>query len=303
MYEQYRADPAAVGDAWQEFFSDYRSTAVDHSSQQIQAAVNGTTATSVVPPITTTTTPTTATTAPVAAAVPIDDLSEPIRGAGAAIAANMVRSLTVPTATSFRNVPAKLLEVNRKVINGYRTRAGQSKISFTHIIGYAIARAIADAVPQMNSTFVEDADGKPRIIHNASVQMGLAVDVAKSDGSRTLVVPVLRDADKLTFDEFLASYEDLVRKVKNNKLTIADFQGATITLTNPGTIGTVQSVPGLVSVTVAPWKSATVSLLFLTLRMRSSYETRNSSKESLSASRSTGTVSYTHLTLPTILRV
>jgi 2-oxoglutarate decarboxylase len=157
----------------------------------------------------------------------------------------MERSLAVPTATSFRNVPAKLLEVNRKVINGYRTRAGQSKISFTHIIGYAIARAIGDAVPQMNNTFVADADGKPRIIRNSGVNIGLAVDVAKSDGSRTLVVPVLRDANNLAFDEFLNAYEDIIRKVKNNKLTVADFQGATVTLTNPGTIGTVQSVPRL----------------------------------------------------------
>ncbi|MCU1366107.1 MAG: sucA, partial [Ilumatobacteraceae bacterium] len=163
----------------------------------------------------------------------------------AAIAANMQRSLAVPTATSFRNVPAKLLEVNRKIINGYRTRAGQSKVSFTHIIGYAVARAIGDAVPQMNNTFVEGADGKPRIIRNSNVNMGLAVDVAKSDGSRTLVVPVLRDANVLPFDQYLASYDDLVRKVKNNKLTVADFQGATVSLTNPGTIGTVQSVPRL----------------------------------------------------------
>ena len=157
----------------------------------------------------------------------------------------MERSLTVPTATSFRNVPAKLLEVNRKVINGYRTRVGQSKISFTHLIGYAIARAIGDTVPQMNNTYAVDADGKPRIIRNGAVQMGLAVDVAKSDGGRTLVVPVLRDANTLNFEQFLAAYEEIIRKVKSNKLTVADFQGATITLTNPGTIGTVQSVPRL----------------------------------------------------------
>ncbi|HRE03837.1 MAG TPA: 2-oxo acid dehydrogenase subunit E2, partial [Ilumatobacteraceae bacterium] len=88
----------------------------------------------------------------------------------------MERSLAVPTATSFRNIPAKLLEVNRKMINGYRTRAGLSKTSFTHIIGYAIARAIADAVPQMNNSYVEGPDGKPRIIRNQSVDIGLAVD-------------------------------------------------------------------------------------------------------------------------------
>jgi 2-oxoglutarate dehydrogenase E1 component len=157
----------------------------------------------------------------------------------------MEYSLTVPTATSFRNVPAKLLEVNRKVINGYRERAGQGKVSFTHLIGYAIVRAIADAVPNMRNGFVAGPDGKPRLITNAHVNMGLAVDVDKGDGTRTLLVPVLRDADTLDFGGFLAAYEEIIRKVRNNKLGVDDFQGANITLTNPGTIGTVQSVPRL----------------------------------------------------------
>ena len=174
----------------------------------------------------------------------VDEPGKPIRGAGAAIAANMERSLTVPTATSFRNVPAKLLEINRKVINGFRARTGQTKISFTHLIGYAIVRAIADEVPAMKNTYVEGADGKPRLVQNEHVNMGLAVDVEKA-GGRTLVVPVLRDADTLDFNGFLAAYEEIIRKVKTNKLTVDDFQGANISLTNPGTIGTVQSVPRL----------------------------------------------------------
>ena len=131
--------------------------------------------------------------------MPLAELGEPIRGAGAAIVANMERSLTVPTATSFRNVPARLLEVNRKVINGYQARSGHGKVSFTHLIGYAVVRAIADAVPALNNAYVEGADGKPRIVRNEHVSMGLAVDVAKADGSRTLVVPVLRNADTMTF--------------------------------------------------------------------------------------------------------
>jgi multifunctional 2-oxoglutarate metabolism enzyme len=157
----------------------------------------------------------------------------------------MQRSLEVPTATSFRNVPAKLLEVNRKVINGFRERSGQGKVSFTHLIGYAIVRAIADAVPTMNNGFVEGSDGKPRIVRNEHVNMGLAVDVDKGDGSRTLVVPVLRDADTLDFAGFLARTRRSSARSSNNKLTLDDFQGANITLTNPGTIGTVQSVPRL----------------------------------------------------------
>ncbi|MCX6530079.1 MAG: multifunctional oxoglutarate decarboxylase/oxoglutarate dehydrogenase thiamine pyrophosphate-binding subunit/dihydrolipoyllysine-residue succinyltransferase subunit, partial [Actinobacteria bacterium] len=125
------------------------------------------------------------------------------------------------------------------------SRGGMGKVSFTHIIGYAIVRAIADAVPAMNNSYATDDAGAPHIIRNPEVNMGLAVDVAKSDGSRTLVVPVLRNTGGLSFAGFLNSYEELVRKVKTNKLAVTDFQGATITLTNPGTIGTVQSVPRL----------------------------------------------------------
>ncbi len=97
----------------------------------------------------------------------------------------------------------------------------------------------------MKNGYVEGSDGKPRLVRNEHVNMGLAVDVAKSDGSRTLVVPVLKGADTLDFAGYLAAYDELVRKVKNNKLTIDDFQGANVSLTNPGTIGTVQSVPRL----------------------------------------------------------
>ena len=161
------------------------------------------------------------------------------------IVKNMEASLDVPTATSFRNVPAKLLEVNRKVINGYRSRSGLGKVSFTHIIGYAIVQAIAEAVPNMKNGYVEGSDGKPRIIRNEHVNMGLAVDVDKGDGTRTLVVPVIKQADTVGFAGYLAAYEELIRKVKQNKLTVDDFAGANITLTNPGTIGTVQSVPRL----------------------------------------------------------
>jgi len=239
MFEQFRRDPASVGESWQEFFSDYKTQAevastapaVTPAPAAVAESTNG--AAPAVP------------SAPAPQPAPTAPEGEPIRGAGVAIVANMERSLSVPTATSFRNVPAKLLEVNRQVINGYRSRHGLSKVSFTHLIGYAIVRAIADAVPVMNSSYVEGADGKPRVVRHEHVNIGLAVDVAKSDGSRTLVVPVLRDADTLNFAEFLVAYDELVRKVKQNKLQVSDFQGATISLTNPGTIGTVQSVPRL----------------------------------------------------------
>jgi 2-oxoglutarate decarboxylase len=252
MYEQFVRDPSSVSESWQEFFIDYHShtpsvAAAAAESAEVRAVVDEyrqaepeatiDVAPAAPPPV--------AEVVEVVQAVPEEEPGKPIRGAGAAIAANMDRSLSVPTATSFRNIPAKLLEVNRKVINGFRARTGQTKVSFTHLIGFAIVRAIADEVPAMKNTYIEGSDGKPRLIINENVNMGLAVDVAKPNGGRTLVVPVLRDADTLDFGDFLAAYAEIIRKVKNNKLTVEDFQGANISLTNPGTIGTVQSVPRL----------------------------------------------------------
>jgi len=228
MYAQFITDPDSVSPTWREYLADYKPSTAPQTTTQ-----------------TTTAKASPAAAAPNGVAAEADVIGEPIRGAGAAIANNMERSLTVPTATGFRNVPAKLLEVNRSVINGYRLRSGQGKVSFTHLIGYAVVRAIADAAPNLNNTFVAGADGKPRLVRNPHINMGLAVDVDKGDGTRTLIVPVLRDADTLDFAGYLAAYEDLIRKVKTNKLAVSDFQGATISLTNPGTIGTVQSVPRL----------------------------------------------------------
>ena len=224
MYAQFVTDPDSVSPTWREYLADYKPSTAPQTATSVKAA------------------PVAAAPNGVSAAA---EIGEPIRGAGAAIANNMERSLTVPTATGFRNVPAKLLEVNRSVINGYRVRSGQGKVSFTHLIGYAVVRAIADSAPNLNNSFIAGADGKPRLVRNPHINMGLAVDVDKGDGTRTLIVPVLRDADTLDFASFLGAYEELIRKVKTNKLAVSDFQGATISLTNPGTIGTVQSVPRL----------------------------------------------------------
>jgi 2-oxoglutarate dehydrogenase E1 component len=235
MYEQFLDDPSSVSESWQEFFADYRKDAApapEQPSPAVPAAAPS---------------PTPEVRPAPAAAKPVDaaDDGEPLRGAAARIVENMKASLAVPTATSFREVPAKLLEVNRRVINGYLGRTRGGKVSFTHIIGYAIVRAIADTVPVMNASYTEGADGKPRVIRHEHIGLGLAVDVEKSDGSRTLLVPVIREADTLDFRGFWGAYEDLIRKVRSNKLTPDDFAGATITLTNPGTIGTKQSVPRL----------------------------------------------------------
>ena len=249
MYERYRADQSSVSEAWREFFSDYRSAATLTAAAPASplASSNGSAVTQ--PSVAATTpspAPAPATSAPASVtSVPEGSTLEPLRGVGAAIVTNMEKSLSVPTATSFRNVPARLLEVNRKVINDYRSLHGLSKVSFTHIIAHAIVRAISDAVPNMRNAYQVAADGKPQLVRNPHVNVGLAVDVDKGDGTRALVVPVLMNADTLSFAGFLVAYDDIVRKVKANKLTIADFQGANVSITNPGTIGTVQSVPRL----------------------------------------------------------
>ncbi|MEY3456544.1 MAG: putative 2-oxoglutarate dehydrogenase component, partial [Actinomycetota bacterium] len=251
MYERFRDDPKSVGENWREFFSDFKPAGTprqDDTAEIIrpvvpaegkaapQAAKPVVTSPGVEPPKPRVTAPT---------EILPDPAAEPLRGVSAAIATNMDKSLVVPTATSFRNVPAKLLEVNRKVLNNYRSRTGQPKVSFTHLIGYAIVRAIADAVPNMKNSYVLGDDGKPALQRHNHVNIGLAVDVDKGGGQRTLVVPVLRNADTLDFAGFLLAYDEIIRKVKANKLTVEDFQGANVSLTNPGTIGTVQSVPRL----------------------------------------------------------
>ncbi len=166
-----------------------------------------------------------------------------LRGAAARTAANMAASLTVPTATSVRAVPAKLLVDNRIVINNHLARGRGGKISFTHLIGYAILRALA-ITPEMNYSYAE-VDGKPAVVEPEHVNLGLAIDVRKDDGSRQLLVPSIKNAKALDFRQFWMAYEDIIRKARTGKLTVDDFAGTTISLTNPGTIGTEHSVPRL----------------------------------------------------------
>ncbi|MGI8578151.1 MAG: multifunctional oxoglutarate decarboxylase/oxoglutarate dehydrogenase thiamine pyrophosphate-binding subunit/dihydrolipoyllysine-residue succinyltransferase subunit [Nocardioidaceae bacterium] len=168
-----------------------------------------------------------------------------LRGAAARTVDNMDTSLTVPTATSVRTVPVKLLVDNRVVINNHLARARGGKVSFTHIIGYALAKALK-SMPELNYGF-EVVDGKPNLIKPTQVNLGLAIDVKKADGTRQLVVPSVKGADTLDFAGFWSAYEDVVRRARDNKLTVADFQGTSISLTNPGTIGTDHSVPRLMS--------------------------------------------------------
>jgi 2-oxoglutarate decarboxylase len=220
LYERYLEHPESVAPSWREFFVDYQRSTVPAAPAP--------------------------TAAPAAAPVTIDAEAAPLRGAAARIVANMTASLGVPTATSFRTVSARLLEINRAALNEALGRSSGAKVSFTHLIAYAVVKGLVE-IPALNASFVEavDAKGTPGVRRHEHVGLGLAVDVARGDGSRNLVVPVIRDADALDFRAFLMAYEDLVRKVHSGAMSSEDFAGATVSLTNPGTLGTVQSVPRL----------------------------------------------------------
>ena len=230
MYDRFLADPSSVAPSWQEFFADYQRSPLP----PVAVTQNVATAPQV--------------SAPQAAAKPvvIDAGATPLRGAAARIVTNMEASLSVPTATSVRSVSARLLEINRTALNESLSRTTGAKVSFTHLIAFAIVRGLRE-IPSMNASFVEAVDekGTPGVNRHEHVGLGLAVDVEKSDGTRNLLVPVIKNADTMNFREFLLAYEELVRKVHNASFGADDFAGATCSLTNPGTIGTVQSVPRL----------------------------------------------------------
>ncbi|MFN2514847.1 MAG: multifunctional oxoglutarate decarboxylase/oxoglutarate dehydrogenase thiamine pyrophosphate-binding subunit/dihydrolipoyllysine-residue succinyltransferase subunit [Pyrinomonadaceae bacterium] len=169
----------------------------------------------------------------------------PIRGAALKIVENMEASLSVPTATSQRRIPVKLLDENRRIINKYLQENDRGKASYTHLTAWALLRALEE-FPQLNDGY-EIVDGAPARLRRPDINLGVAIDLAKKDGTRTLLVPNIKHANKLRFSEFLQAYDDVVRRAREGKLQIADFQGTTISLTNPGTIGTVSSTPRLMS--------------------------------------------------------
>src|SRR6266511_2648019 len=253
MFRRFQEDPGSVGEAWREFFDGYRprvaSAAPDGEGAsgapaappdgQAQEAPAGKPAATGQPA---------AGAGPDADAGPGDEAEvTPLRGAAAVIAERMEESLEVPTATSVRTVPAKLLEINRSILNRHLVRKqGSGKVSFTHLIGWAVVQAVR-RMPGMNVTYRETQDGKPEALRHAHVNLGLAVDVQRGDGTRTLLVPNIKQADTLDFAGFFAAYEQLVRNVAAGKLTPDDFAGTTVSITNPGMIGTVQSVPRLMA--------------------------------------------------------
>jgi 2-oxoglutarate dehydrogenase E1 component len=265
LYQKYLADPGSVDQAWWSFFADYRPTgpagddqpfrtdsqatgAVANAPADNGAAATGTMAppapgTAPAPPRPGTAAPSPARTPAPSPQPAAEGEHSRLRGAAARTAANMESSLAVPTATSVRDVPAKLLIDNRIVINNHLRRGRGGKVSFTHLIGYAVVRAL-EAMPAMNESFAEE-DGKPVLVAPEHVSLGLAIDVAKTDGTRQLLVPNIKAAEAMDFRQFWTAYEDVVRKARTNKLTVEDFAGTTISLTNPGTIGTVHSIPRL----------------------------------------------------------
>src|SRR6266550_6608450 len=231
MYEEYLRDPNSVGQEWRELFENGKLAELPiipgaRTTEQVAA---------------------TPATAPVALPAPRSVLpappgAVPITGPAARLVQNMTESLTVPTATSFRDISAATLDTRRKALNAQLAASGK-KISFTHLIGYGIVQA-AKRFPVMTHAF-QEIEGKPHRIDPGAIGLGLAVDVEKKDGSHALVVPVIKHAEAMDFAAFHAAYEALVEKARTNRLMPDDFAGGTIQLTNPGTLGTVASVPRL----------------------------------------------------------
>ncbi|MFI5532726.1 multifunctional oxoglutarate decarboxylase/oxoglutarate dehydrogenase thiamine pyrophosphate-binding subunit/dihydrolipoyllysine-residue succinyltransferase subunit [Kitasatospora sp. NPDC051853] len=270
IYQQYLQDPNSVDRAWWDFFADYKpGTEVTPVTQAATQAGPTPTAVAAPAPAAVPAAP-----APAAPATPVQPAPAPLaaapaappapkaaapapapaaegtgpellvlRGPAKAVATNMDASLEVPTATSVRAVPAKLLIDNRIVINNHLQRARGGKVSFTHLIGYALVQAVK-ANPGMNYSYKVE-DGKSYLVKPEHVNLGLAIDLVKPNGDRQLVVAAIKKAETLDFLGFWQAYEDIVRRARANKLTMDDFTGVTVSLTNPGGIGTVHSVPRL----------------------------------------------------------
>jgi len=282
MYERYIKDKTSVDESWWPILESYHPSSAEPSHERVEAAKAETNeepqipdevmsdATAPVPapsspptgsqPVARTTSieakprpiPADAPKAPTKPSaqkadvtVPVEDQNvvQTLRGMAKSLATNMDASLSVPTATSVRTIPAKLMIDNRIVINNHLKRTRGGKVSFTHLIGWAIIQVIKE-FPSQN-VYYEEVDGKPSVVSPAHINLGLAIDMPKPDGTRALLVPGIKKTEAMGFADFVADYEALVRKARNNKLTADDFSGTTISLTNPGGIGTEHSVPRL----------------------------------------------------------
>src|SRR6266567_166514 len=234
MYEQYLRDPASVPEEWRLLFDNGKTAELPIIPTDQAEVLRAPSAVRSAPETPPERLP--------AHGAPLTAHAVPITGPAARLVANMTESLTVPTATSFRDIPATTLDARRKALNAQLAASGK-KVSFTHLIGYGIVQA-AKRFPVMTHHF-QDVDGKPYRVDPGAIGLGLAVDVEKKDGSRALVVPVIKHSETMDFAAFHAAYEAIVEKARTNRLMPDDFAGGTIQLTNPGTLGTVASVPRL----------------------------------------------------------
>jgi 2-oxoglutarate dehydrogenase E1 component len=277
LLSRFRSDPSLVDESWRAYFTELLGGETAPPAMSTEAADNGraiatktggdgaaaagaanasgaaaapttTTSAAATPAPERQPAPAATTSAPPSAAPVAQSAGEeavPIRGAALKIVENMEASLGVPTATSNRRVPVKLLDENRRIINEHLQPRGRGKASYTHLIAWALVRALAK-FPQLNDGFAE-VDGKPARLRRMEVNLGVAIDLAKKDGTRTLLVPNIKNAGAMKFSQFLDAYDDVVKRARDGKLQIPDFQGTTISLTNPGTLGTVASTPRLMA--------------------------------------------------------
>src|SRR6476646_1131247 len=256
LLERFRTNPDLVDDSWRSYFSEMlgdgagaTQTSGNGAAAPVAVVENdGDARTTVAREASTAAAPATA---PVPqsktaeARPPADFEALPLRGPALKIVENMETSLSVPTATSERRIPVKLLDENRRIINKHLAENDRGKASYTHLIAWAILRALDD-FPQLNDGFA-DVEGTPSRVKRSNVNLGVAVDLVKKDGTRSLLVPNIKNANTLTFSQFLAAYDDVVKRAREGKLQIPDFQGTTLSLTNPGTLGTVASIPRLMA--------------------------------------------------------
>ena len=232
LLERFRSNPEFVDDSWRSYFTELIG---DSNGARPTVAAQQATPAAVAPAP-----------EPKPARAPApqpEGEAIPIRGPALKIVENMERSLSVPTATSERRIPVKLLDENRRIINQHLAENDRGKASYTHLIAWAMLRAL-DTFPQLNDGFA-DVDNTPTRIKRTNVNLGIAIDLTKKDGSRTLLVPNIKNANSLSFSEFLSAYDDVVKRAREGKLQVPDFQATTVSLTNPGTIGTVASIPRL----------------------------------------------------------
>ena len=224
LYQQYLHDHGAVDESWKSIFEQHAPAA--NGSSPKPAPPTGVIALA----------------APHLEPAPSEQLV-PLRGASARIAQNMEASLAMPLATSQRTIPVKVVDENRRIINQHRTVVGRSKVSYTHLIGWAIVKALK-SYPTLNHAYTE-RDGQPFRLVRPEINIGIAVDTEGKEGSRNLVVPNIKNAGAIDFQQYVSAFDDLIRRARQGKLTPADFQNTTISMTNPGTVGTMGSIPRL----------------------------------------------------------